>query len=289
MRRVLAFAGILFAITASIEVSGLPTDGEFVAFRSSRPGEIVVPVRVNGLGPFPFLLDTGSSHTVVSESLAQQLGAAAVAKTVVSSPIGEDLRAVVRLDRVELGPLTAYAVMSSVVPDQALGQAGQQRGLLGQDVLALTRYTLDFRDRRVIWRDDRLDRSVHTISLRMTPSSGRYLVEVPQSVAVLRLVPDSGAESVVLFEGTRRLPLAITARAGRRELSTLTARASVEEIRLEQLQVGPRMWRNLPAVLLKRPHLAPAEGDGLLPLHLFERVTMDGPGRVLIVGSAHPP
>ena len=103
-----------------------------------------MPVRVNGVGPFPFLLDTGSSHTVVSESLSQQLGATAVAKTVVSSPIGEDLRAVVRLDRVELGPLTAFAVMSSVVPDQALGQAGQQRGLLGQDVLALTRYTLTF-------------------------------------------------------------------------------------------------------------------------------------------------
>ena len=121
----------------------------------------------------------------------------------------------------------------------------------------------------------------------MTPSAGRYLVDVPQGEAMLRLVPDSGAESVVLFAGTRRLPVVIATRAGKRELSTLNERASVEEVRLEQLQVGPHRWRDLPAVLLSRPAV-PSEGDGLLPLHLFDRVTVDAPGRQLIVGSSPP-
>ena len=80
----------------------------------------------------------------VSSSLARQPGAAPVAKTVVTSPLGEDVRGVVRLDHVMLGPATAKAVMASVVPDDALCREHRIRGLLGQDVLALSRYTLDF-------------------------------------------------------------------------------------------------------------------------------------------------
>ena len=35
-------------------------------FASTRPGEIVVPVTVGAMGPFRFLLDTGSTHTAVT-------------------------------------------------------------------------------------------------------------------------------------------------------------------------------------------------------------------------------
>ena len=42
--------------------------------------------------------------------------------------------------------------------------------------------------------------------------------------------------------------------------------------------------RDVPAVIIERADARPAEGDGLLPLHLFERVTFDGPARLLILG-----
>src|SRR6185369_1812348 len=35
---------------------------------------MTVPVTVNGRGPFPFVIDTGSNRTVVSDALAYQLG-----------------------------------------------------------------------------------------------------------------------------------------------------------------------------------------------------------------------
>jgi predicted aspartyl protease len=112
VRRVLPVLGILFAVSGPAGTASLEPHRDSLAFRSSRPGEIVVPVTVNGTGPFPFLLDTGSSHTAVSSSLARQLGAAPVAKTVVTSPVGEDVRGVVRLDQVMLGPVTAKGVMA---------------------------------------------------------------------------------------------------------------------------------------------------------------------------------
>lgn len=288
MRPILAIGVILCAAGGPAAIASRQARPDSLAFRSSRPGEIVVPVTVNGAGPFPFLLDTGASHTAISSSLARELGATAVAKTIVTSPVGEDLRPVVRLNHVDLGPVTALAVMASLVEDDALCRERRIRGLLGQDVLALSRYTIDFRDRLVIWTEP-APRWDQVVAFRMMPSGGRYLVEVPQRDGLLRLVPDSGAEGVVLFDGPAGVPLTIVSRAGRRELSTLTERMTVEEIRLEQLQVGPHRWRDVPAVLLTRPNVAPNEGDGLLPLHLFDRVTIDAPSRLLIVAPSPSP
>lgn len=42
--------------------------------RLDRVGRIVVPVRVNGRGPFQFVLDTGANASVISPRLAAQLG-----------------------------------------------------------------------------------------------------------------------------------------------------------------------------------------------------------------------
>jgi predicted aspartyl protease len=246
-------------------------------------------VTVNGAGPFKFLLDTGSSHTVISATLAKALGASPIAKTVVSSPIGDHLRPVVRLGRVEFGPVVTEAVLSSVVDDAALCRDHRIQGLLGQDVLAQGRYTIDYEVRRVTWRSAPADGGDIKVTLRMTPSSGRYLVEMPQGGASLRLVPDSGAEGLVLFQGPRPIPVAMKPQSARRELSTLTERANVEEISVERLQVGPATWRNLPAVLLSRRELTASDGDGLLPLHLFARVTLDGPGQLLIAEMSRRP
>jgi hypothetical protein len=51
-------------------------------FASTRPGEIVVPVTVGAIGPLRFLLDTGSTHTAVTERLAAAVDAVPVARTV---------------------------------------------------------------------------------------------------------------------------------------------------------------------------------------------------------------
>src|SRR3984957_10417296 len=45
-----------------------------VPTRIDRIGRIVVPVMINGQGPFRFIVDTGASHSVVSPALAAKLG-----------------------------------------------------------------------------------------------------------------------------------------------------------------------------------------------------------------------
>ena len=52
---------------------------------------------------------------------------------------------------------------------------------------------------------------------------------------------------------------------------------------IRELQVGALTLRDVPAVVAERDVSEPSEVDGLLPLHLFDRVTVDGPGKRLIV------
>ena len=176
-----------------------------------------------------------------------------------------------------------------MVDDVVLCPERKIQGLLGQDVLARGRFTIDYERRRITWRDAPVDGFGAAVTFRMKPSAGRYLVELPQGDRLLRLVPDSGAEGLVLFQGVRPIPVAVTARSATRELSTLTERANVEEISVDRLQLGRTIWRHLPAVLLSRRQLSSSDGDGLLPLHLFSRVTLDGPGQLLIAELPHPP
>lgn len=66
-------------------------------------------------------------------------------------------------------------------------------------------------------------------------------------------------------------------------MNTLTSEADVQPIRVSELQVGPTNFVDLPAVLIERHGTPGLEGDGLLPLHWFKRVTFDGPARRLSV------
>ena len=53
--------------------------------------------------------------------------------------------------------------------------------------------------------------------------------------------------------------------------------------RLRELRVGAMTLHDVPAVVAERDGSEPSEVDGLLPLHLFDRVTVDAPGKQLIV------
>jgi Aspartyl protease len=261
-----------------VEPAGASTD-----FELARPGAIVVPVKLNGTGPYLFLLDTGSSHSVIDEGLAGTLGTPAVARTTVSSPLGDEIRPVVRLDQLEIGPVIAKGVLASVVNPGTIDPAARVRGLIGLDVLAGQRYTLDFHNRRVHWGGaasrDRQGHSVFTLR-----SEGeQFLIDLTLGTGRLSLVPDSGTGGLVLFErNSRPLPLVWTD-SSRAVLATLNDRRLVRQVRIAALPLGSSTLRNLPAVLIPRPDAERGEGDGLLPLHLFRQVTFDGPARVLTI------
>jgi hypothetical protein len=252
-------------------------------FEMGEAGGVIVPVRVNGRGPLRFVLDTGSTHSAIGERAAEAVAAVPVARASVASVAGEAMLAVVRLDSLEVGPVTATGLMPSVIDDAALDRVD---GILGQDVLAPLTYTIDYRRRAIAWTVPPPQDGRRRTTLMLEPRHGRYLVRLPQRTGVLWLVPDSGAATLLLFDDPKRpRPAVQSVRAGQ-ELRTLTSRRAVRTATVGELRVGGIPLRDVPVVLMERPASSVAEAvahDGLLPLHLFDRVTFDGPYRMLVL------
>ncbi len=258
--------------------------GNTTPFALGQQGGLVIAVGINGAGPFPMLLDTGANHSSISAELAHALHAPPVARAVVSTPAGDRERLVVRIDRFTVGPI-AVAGSATAVPAQDLRLGGELAGVLGQDVLAGLTYTIDYQRHRIAW-DDRLELNARgsIAVLPMAFRDGIPVVDIPQGESMLRLVADSGAGGLVLFEGPESDLPAMTPDGGLVRVDTFHGTTMARSVRIERFRVGVSTYRDYPAVLLQRTSEPAHRVDGLLPLHIFNRVTFDGPGGRLILG-----
>jgi predicted aspartyl protease len=274
---------LLFVLSSLVLLpTSLVTAASMTVFELGDQGGIIVPVRLNDAGPFRLLLDTGATNTAITAGVAAAIGAPAVATANVISPTQSSRRTVVVVDKLELGPSPTDLVLASVVPDRSFDRAGRIQGLIGQDILAHLRFTIDFRRRQLRWHAD--EAPPHGVGLHLALVNGRFVVDLPQPDGTLRMVPDSGAGAIVLFS-TERRGASWLRRTGRSvEVETANGRATAMEVVLPFLQVGGRTLRDLAGVTMDRPESHPADSDGLLPVHWFDRVTFDGPRRMLFLG-----
>ena len=143
--RLLAAAIVLMT---SSQIAAAETS--WVPLSIDESGAVVVPVGLNGRGPFLFLLDTGSSHSVMSRSLVDHLRLKPVASTTVLTSTGRDERLVVKLDLTVIGSKRSEDLLASVVSSaQLTAIAYGVDGIIGQDFLFGFHYTLDYRRRRL--------------------------------------------------------------------------------------------------------------------------------------------
>jgi Aspartyl protease len=70
-------------------------------------GRVVVPVRINGQGPFRFIVDTGADHSTISPALVQLLGLKPESQPMLLQGItGSAQVSFVTVDRLQAGELT---------------------------------------------------------------------------------------------------------------------------------------------------------------------------------------
>lgn len=120
-----------------------------VSFRLAGPNEaaLVVPVHVNGHGPYDFILDTGATLTCIEEELAQEIGLEPAAGVAVGTSIGAAGRMrLVRIDSLRVGQTTGHGLIGCALDLQRLQQLPGLRieGLLGLNFLKSFQLTLDF-------------------------------------------------------------------------------------------------------------------------------------------------
>lgn len=244
-----------------------------IRFTSSQDGEVAIPVFVGGKGPYRFLLDTGSSHTVITQSLATTLGAVPVAKSSMATSTGSILALIVRLPEVAVGSARVESLLATSLPPGAARVLGDGiSGVLGQDFLSQFDYTLDYGVSRLSW--DARDQPANGVRLALEPSQGRFLVNLPQGTRCrcpVKLVPDSGASGVVLFAGTKADHLRSVDTVTSMRISTVAGGGTARVVIVRTLLVGPAILWNLPATSVVPPE--GEDGDGLLPMSLFARVS----------------
>lgn len=138
---------------ARISVPADSAAGE-VAFELAGPGGIalVVPVHINGQGPYSFVLDTGATVTCIHEGLAAELALPDV-RGVVGTGAGVGSQGRLRLasmDSLRIGHVVAEDLEACVVDLQHLQATGLEvDGLVGLNVLREFLVTLDF-ERNVV-------------------------------------------------------------------------------------------------------------------------------------------
>lgn len=250
-----------------------------VPFAQPWPGAVVVPVTVNGTGPYSFLIDTGSSHTAVTERLASDLQAPRVAKTQLSSAGGDQWAAVVRIDRLATSALEFCDVLATELPPNALGNGAAIDGVLGRDVLERQSFSIDYRRRMVQWPADANDAG--GVSLPMELTGPVWLVKADVGSTRLSLVPDSGATGMVVFD--RGQWTCLRHQTGTVDVETVTSGTTGRAAEVCQLNIGTARFVNLGVTVLDGSQVSVAHRDGLLPLHWFDRVTFDMVrGRLLV-------
>jgi predicted aspartyl protease len=107
----------------------------------------VVPVTIDGKGPFPFVLDTGASATVVSRSLADKLALPKAGGTVSGMGAGGAVGFTIsRIRSLAIGDASLQGLEVAVGDVPAIGQAD---GILGYNFLSRFRFTIDYNARAI--------------------------------------------------------------------------------------------------------------------------------------------
>ena len=273
-------SAFLIIVSSSIATA----DSSWVPLSIDASGAIVVPVHVNGRGPFLFLLDTGSSHSVMSRSLADGLNLEFIARTPVTTTTGREMRPVVKLDQTAIGTVRFDGLLVSIADSAQLGAIAQNiEGIIGQDFLFAFNYTLDYRRHRLSWTDD--DAGDGGTRLPLVAEQGRYLVRLGShgTRAPVLLVPDSGSNGFVLYARDGRTPLPLESASAVLSVHSLSGGQNARAMILRELKLGDVTVRDQPVALVSRDSGNRLEGDGLLPLHLFDSVSFNARDKQLTI------
>jgi hypothetical protein len=210
-----ALAGYLMLLVCSsfmrAEEAAAPSTLSAIHFRSPRGFSIVVPVYVNGSGPFEFLLDTGATVTVVDPELLKSLRLDVIGRGTNATLTGTTTMLLAVARTVSVGSVTENNVQVGVRDLAGLRALDSQiHGMLGQNVLKNVDYLIDNRKRTIEFDVagtllTALDgERVHTsrIATPRDPSYGGTAVRVKlvgSNAYDGNFLLDSGSASVVLF------------------------------------------------------------------------------------------
>jgi hypothetical protein len=234
-----------------------------VRLSNGRPGLMVT---INGQGPFPFLIDTGTSHTVLVPGLRAKLG--------IPATPGPRYQVVTAAGRIEssfhtISEVTASGVtvegVNAIVID--LPKSIGVMGIVGADFLSNFTVDLDLgREKVTLYPAGTIVDPAGFVQLKGTLNSAGFIV-LPSRVenVAASAVFDSGAVwSIVnpkLAAFTQSTVKAIARNTESRVVDAANRRAFAETADFKKVALGPVSWRERQCMVAA--------------MHVFEQIGLD--------------
>ena len=237
---------------------------------------IVIPVTVNGAGPYEFVLDTGSNTTIISAEFARSLRLRPIDRVELVTVAGSQTVPRAQLESLSVGAKTApnpEALFSDLREVRAV--KAEIRGVLGMNFLARFNFVINYRQRRIEFEDeDEFENSLRGARLPIECDDGRALINSAGKER-LRLMLDSGTSTLILFNASeRRLRLNFAQDEPQAfQVSSDLGSQTAWQKRLRYFSVGGVDFYDLPVALLESKTAREVRIEhGLLPTSLFQSV-----------------
>lgn len=258
---------------------------------------IVVPVTINGTGPFDFLLDTGTTNSIVDRKLARELRLAPAGKMILATASREAVTPLVHTDSVSMAGATVHGLNMLVVNHYADLLPGV-RGTLGEDFLRNFDLLIDNRRHLIEFEFgrgpllERLTGEHLILNLNGFNEGNTQLVVVGHFYGNkdMKLLLDSGTPSIVLFSELNQL--AVISRQSQSPshpvLGILGRGFAADAQPSSFLQLGNQRFRFL-TVMAAIGNLPSMDIDGLLPISLFKSIFISHSGKFVILDPSAKP
>lgn len=253
-----------------------------------RSNRMTVPVRINQTEAVPFLVDTGSERTVVSEELAVRLGLPRAGDVQISSVAGTSMAGTARVQALGFTNISVNDLIAPILQGHHMGA----EGLIGIDSLQHKTVIFDFDRHRMEIRKSKSRAVASRVSnpeeivVVARSRSGRMIVTDARIDGVdVTVVIDSGAQYSI---GNPALMARLEQKRKLRErtptmLYSVTGQAIEAQVaKVRRLYVGKMELREMPVAFADSPAFATLRLDkkpalllGMNTLRAFRRVEVD--------------
>lgn len=279
----LAMAGLAPALPAAaldLPEPASPADPTRIQGFTRR---LTVQAKINGRGPYPFLVDTGANASVISSELAAVLNLSTTGSVTLHGIAGVETVGTVKVETIAVGRRVRRGLTLSVLP----GRFVQAPGVLGLDWLGGQGLILDFARDQMRVGSVPPNTDEYTVSVPVKARrSGLHLIEAAVGGASVLAFIDTGSTTTVGNMALMRQAMRgrnVTSDWADIQLVSLTGQTLEGRLAaLKTLSLGPIVIRDVPVVfgpihtfeywdLVRRPAIL----IGIDILNAFESVALD--------------
>ena len=273
----------------SVFMAQVPQANNTVRFRLRDGYLMLVQATINGTGPFDFLLDTGTTRTVIDPDLAQQLQAPAIGEVSLTGVLHVRRDELVSLQDVQLGDASVSglaAVVDKLTRQKML--APGIRGVLGEDFLSRFDILIDYRQHWLRFGDpppagERC--RFETIGQYHGSSTTNRLLITTEFVEVsgarVQLELDTGAKLPELF------PVPSDSLASHRWDGSMATSSGADDTTVYSnvtIKIGNTVVPRMDVVQSR--HAVAFDAAGLLPAVIFHRIYISHSGGFVVLNPS---